>query len=958
VQYLPDINVECPACHGARFNDATLEVRVDGFTISDVLGLTVHDALSRFAEQAPIAAALRPVDEVGLGYLRLGEPTPSLSGGEAQRLRVAARALRWQGLDREDAALWNFLAAQAHYANAIRDRRVTEIGQALASIRIALELLPEDHDLRGALTMYTSRMLQYRFLAGGSLADGDAATAYMRATRELFGPEQQLAASGQVTASEGEHAGPVLGLLDAYSTVGSVGPLAGGERASAEPAIARLRQALDGLPEDNEDRYGLMGLLGATLLAHADRSGDRTAAGEGLRLLIQAADQAGEDSRYHAHLNDWAAHWQARAGIAARDIRLIDEAISRVSAPPARPGLVPGERARRERMLGTLLGERYMLSGRTRDIDRSIEILGRCRRYLGQEANWRAAALLLELAENYRIRGLRLLGDQRRAIKTGLAGLREVAADVLLQTGTRRGLDAARGAQSWAGTVALWCLIDNHPDQALQALELGRSLVLHAATVAADVPGMLRSAGRDDLAGRWEQEAGRTVPLFDVSPLGEADTAYLSGLLELPADDGIPSDVRQQMLAALGGTSAGAELLTPATTQDLAGALRGAGYDAFVYLLPPDPAWTRNGEHRPGCALILRANGHVHEVPLPLLADGPVAAYDVAHQAWIAQVDDTVRHRQWDLALEALCDWAWVAMAGPVLGHVAEWRLVRPPRLVLIPTGNLGMVPWHAARTRRADGRLHYAVEDAVFSYAASGRQLISAVRRSRKPWADTALLIGDTTGDLPMAALEVQELRRLFYPAAVLLGQPGDMSSSAAAKDEVLARLPGGGAAQASLLHCCCHASVCGDLSSSFLQLADGERLTVADIMAQAEGRNPQAPGYLAVLSACTSDFADVDHDEALTLASALLAAGALGVVGTRWPADDLAAAELMVAFHHFLNREGTSPADALREAQLWMLDQDRVVPEDLSQGLADRAAASRFRKIRYWAAFTYQGA
>ncbi len=76
---------------GARFNDATLDVRVNGFTISDVLGLTVHDALGRFAEQAPIAAALRPVDEVGLGYLRLGEPTPSLSGGEAQRLRIASR---------------------------------------------------------------------------------------------------------------------------------------------------------------------------------------------------------------------------------------------------------------------------------------------------------------------------------------------------------------------------------------------------------------------------------------------------------------------------------------------------------------------------------------------------------------------------------------------------------------------------------------------------------------------------------------------------------------------------------------------------------------------------------------------------------------------------------------------------------------------------------------------------
>jgi excinuclease ABC subunit A len=91
VQYLPDITVECPTCHGTRFNDAALAACVDGMTIADVLGLTVDDALERFAGQVPVAAALRPTSEVGLGYLRLGEPTPSLSGGESQRLRIASR---------------------------------------------------------------------------------------------------------------------------------------------------------------------------------------------------------------------------------------------------------------------------------------------------------------------------------------------------------------------------------------------------------------------------------------------------------------------------------------------------------------------------------------------------------------------------------------------------------------------------------------------------------------------------------------------------------------------------------------------------------------------------------------------------------------------------------------------------------------------------------------------------
>jgi excinuclease ABC subunit A len=60
-------------------------------TIADVLELSVEDALEHFADQARVLAPLRPVGEVGLGYLRLGEPTPSLSGGESQRLRIASR---------------------------------------------------------------------------------------------------------------------------------------------------------------------------------------------------------------------------------------------------------------------------------------------------------------------------------------------------------------------------------------------------------------------------------------------------------------------------------------------------------------------------------------------------------------------------------------------------------------------------------------------------------------------------------------------------------------------------------------------------------------------------------------------------------------------------------------------------------------------------------------------------
>ncbi|MFG2886259.1 excinuclease ABC subunit UvrA [Streptomyces sp. NPDC048297] len=84
VQYLPDMTLTCPDCDGARYNPETLEVTVDGLTIADVLRLTVTEAAERFP-----SPNLRSLVEVGLGYLRLGEPTPTLSGGEAQRMRLA-----------------------------------------------------------------------------------------------------------------------------------------------------------------------------------------------------------------------------------------------------------------------------------------------------------------------------------------------------------------------------------------------------------------------------------------------------------------------------------------------------------------------------------------------------------------------------------------------------------------------------------------------------------------------------------------------------------------------------------------------------------------------------------------------------------------------------------------------------------------------------------------------------
>ena len=92
VQYLPDIRETCPLCHGVALPGGGARRPARRADASPTCStLTVHDAVERFAGRPAIVRPLRPVDDVGLGYLRLGEETPSLSGGESQRLRIASR---------------------------------------------------------------------------------------------------------------------------------------------------------------------------------------------------------------------------------------------------------------------------------------------------------------------------------------------------------------------------------------------------------------------------------------------------------------------------------------------------------------------------------------------------------------------------------------------------------------------------------------------------------------------------------------------------------------------------------------------------------------------------------------------------------------------------------------------------------------------------------------------------
>ena len=94
MHFLPDVYVPCEVCNGKRYNRETLEVRYKGKNIYDVLNMTVEEAYEFFAHIPSIQRKMQTLMDVGLSYIRLGQPSTELSGGEAQRIKLATELSR------------------------------------------------------------------------------------------------------------------------------------------------------------------------------------------------------------------------------------------------------------------------------------------------------------------------------------------------------------------------------------------------------------------------------------------------------------------------------------------------------------------------------------------------------------------------------------------------------------------------------------------------------------------------------------------------------------------------------------------------------------------------------------------------------------------------------------------------------------------------------------------------
>ena len=94
MDFLADIWVTCPVCEGHRFSRETLQVRYKGKSIAEVLEMDIQEALGHFENIPPIAHKLQTLHDVGLDYMKLGQPSPTLSGGEAQRIKLARELVK------------------------------------------------------------------------------------------------------------------------------------------------------------------------------------------------------------------------------------------------------------------------------------------------------------------------------------------------------------------------------------------------------------------------------------------------------------------------------------------------------------------------------------------------------------------------------------------------------------------------------------------------------------------------------------------------------------------------------------------------------------------------------------------------------------------------------------------------------------------------------------------------
>ncbi|CBG75049.1 conserved hypothetical protein [Streptomyces scabiei 87.22] len=904
--------------------------------------------------------------------------------------------------------------ALAHHRRWLRERDGQDLTRAIALVRHALGVLgrtapdgvrPADTaspDLADRCAEFLARLLLDRHVLLGDHADLDAAVHEYdllldRTPDRLTRPPLHtvLARAGDPRVPPhlfraGEPAEPAPFRAELLAGAGPAWLLLARSRRRhsttlADDAVRAWEEARHALPPDHQSGPAVRAELAAHGLRQAREAGDTAAVRACVDALVEAAAACPADSPHRPALclraaaalarpgdtdggpADGAAAGPDRADALGRGIALLRDAAERG------PHEFHGSRGRCLYGLGSLLLARHLVTGRREDLTESVGVLREAWAVLNASpGDPFAIALIRTIALAHRAFGPGDARHRRQSRETARSALTGYGRSVLLQSGADHGLEAARAIAPDMLRLVRWSLADGLPESAFEALELGRGLVLNAATMNVTVPDLLRGAGRPALADAWVRAAadggGR---------LGE-----------------VPDDLRGRVLEALAGSAAEKRLLSAPSPAVLGRTLRRLGSDVLAYLVPGE-------DGAPGHAVLVTATGVVGSLRLPKLTSvsaGPVGAYAASLEAFqrAGRLDPPAPHhplvmhelhrkrllrleKEWRQALQRLCAWAGEAAMAPLLAAADTWWPGRAPRVVLAPVGPLGIVPWHAALCPApgrggAGGRAAedggHACERAVISYCASARQLIEVAARPTAVLGGGAVaVVVDPDGSATMH--REAALVAALHPEVTVIGGTGEDAGAVGApgpgrsaplppEPRSLERfLPGRGSAPTALLHVNCHADTGPTSNDSVLKLDATHTVSVQDLLTGAAGRDPGMPGGTVLLANCTSDLTLSDHDEALTLATAFLGVGATAVVGSRWAvADDPRTTLLVLLVHHHMKR-GVPPRDALRAAQLWMLDPGRVLPAELAAcaPLVADTAHGPLDELEVWASFTHHG-
>jgi hypothetical protein len=853
---------------------------------------------------------------------------------------------------------WLDTAGLAFVLRARREGRPGDLDRGIDHHVRALRAYPRSHPGYARTTFNLAQALLDRYRQRGDLSDLDTAIGHL----------DRLIADLDPRSPEWREAQLARGRCVMSRPPGTQ------DREEFDRAIAFSRQLTEQLPTTDPRRPQYVNNLITALLLRFGRDRDDADARSAAELAVSLADHLPDDHAERPALltSAAAAVWAGGRLAGVPDLRSLTIAYLTDAVQASGPG--DPERGRRLAGLGVAIltppGHRAAdplpmpppgISARERD--QAIGYLDEAAGLLAEApGSGMTVSVLLTLARLRRARADPGRDDAARARQAGLAALAEHGLGVFLQSATPNALVRARAAAADAAEVATWCLADGAVAEAVIALESGRGLVLHAATAATGVAESLRDVGEPALAQEWSRVATDTTDEPDGT------------VARMLRPDYVPSVLRQRVLAALTRGEPRSGPLSPPAVREIARALAAGGHDALAYLLPATAGM-------PGAAVIVRPSGEVTVLTLTELAvtpDNPVGRYARAHAGYRSRDQSSLEDRlqiarDWDAALRDILPWAGTVVVEDLLTAIGPRPGGGPPRLVLVPLGVLGMVPWHAAHLRGgAAGAPGPALERAVFSYAASARQLGEAVARPRLPWRQAPAFVVNPLLDLPWASAEAQAIRAAHCPDAPFLGYLSEGQAREVTPADVLALLPGAAAAGAaavgaaatgaaaagaSLLHVSCHGRAAGSPLDSALVLTAGQELTVGQILRQARTRSPDAPAGLVVLAACLSDLTDDDHDEALTLATTFLSAGAASVIGTQWEVSDVRSALLMFMTYEFLGAGGGRPADALRAAQLWMLDPARSVPPGMPADLAAQARRRGLGDPAAWVGFVHHG-